>query len=89
MKKLYRFDWDCGRQGSVSGLFVSDEDTVLKAIGKDCYLGEILGKHSEIGGTLDEADIIILTDDQDFIKQFEEIVKGIGYNPLEYIREEN
>lgn len=54
MKRLYKFYWDCGRQGDVEGLFFADEETVNKSIGSQVYFGEILGKHSEVYGTLEE-----------------------------------
>ena len=73
--------------GSVEGVFVSDEETVKSGIGKNVYFGEILGKHSEVHGTLDEGDLEVLSEDQDFINKFEEIVGSTGYNPLEYINE--
>lgn len=88
MKKLYRFYWDCGRQGHVKSLFVSDDETIKSNIGKNIYLGEILGKHSEIYGTFDEGDIKELSQDQDFIKKFESIIgKSFGHNPLSNINE--
>lgn len=89
MKKLYRFGWDCGRQGNVDGLFVAEEDDVKKAIGKRIYFGEILGKHSEVYGDLEEADIEVITGDQAVISIFEEHDISSGYNPLDYIEEEN
>lgn len=91
MKAIYQFTWDCGRQGHVEGLFIAEKSEVEEVIGSSIYFGEILGKHSEIYGTLDEGDLIIKTEDQDFICKFEELM-GItdtisGYNPLHYIEE--
>ena len=88
MKRLYKFYWDCGRQGHVSGIFIADKEEVKKNLGKQVYLGECLGKHSEIYGDLDEDDLTILSDDQDFIKKFEELKCESGYNPLKYINED-
>lgn len=90
MLKLYRFNWDCGRDGDVNGVFIADDDDVNDNIGKGVYFGEILGKHSEIHGTLDEDDLEVLSDDQDFIDKMI-VVFGdgdiSGYNPLNYIGE--
>lgn len=86
MKKLYKFEWDCRRMGEVTGIFVEDDAEVSKHIGKDVYFGEILGKHSEVYGVVEETDITVLTEDQEFIKKFEELVGTVGYNPFEYIR---
>ena len=51
-KVLVHFEWDCGRQGMVDGLFVTTQEKIDAAIGTEVYFGEILGKHSEIFGKL-------------------------------------
>lgn len=92
MLKLYSFYWDRGRMGDVEGLFVADENTVQDAIGKDVYFGEILGKHSEVYGTLTEGDLTIKSDDQTFINKLIEVIGSThisGYNPLDYISDES
>jgi hypothetical protein len=87
-KILYRFSWDCGRNGEVEGIFVSTKDKIKENIGKNVYFGEILGKHSEIYGELEESDLEILTEDLDFIeKAIAYGISEIGYNPLDYIEE--
>lgn len=88
-KVVYRFTWDCGRQGIVRGIFAASPEQVQAAIGQRIYFGEILGKHSEIYGELDEEDLEVLTDDTDFIRQATEF--GLipnGYNPLNYLPED-
>ena len=87
MTKLYKFRWDCGRQGHVDGVFTAEEDEVKSTIGKRIYFGEILGKHSEIFGWLDKEDIEMLSDDPKVVDIFETKVGPFGYNPLEYVRE--
>lgn len=86
---LVRFYWDYGRQGNVEGLFVTDEATLEKAYGKQVYFGEILGKHSEVYGTLERKDITLVTDDQDFITRIVDLLGEdlSGYNPLDKIEE--
>lgn len=88
MLKIYKFYWDCGRQGSVEGIFVATQEEVEKAIGNYVYFGEILGKHSDIGGTLDSEDLTVVSNDQDFINKYVDIfgADGTGYNPLHYIQ---
>ena len=54
MKAIYQFHWDCGRMGDIAGLFVASKQDVQDAIGKEIYFGEVLGKHSEVYGTLDK-----------------------------------
>ena len=88
MKAIYEFYWDCGRQGEVSGTFIANKAQVANAVGSEVYFGEILGKHSEVYGTLDANDLTMKTDDQEFIDKFQEILGddySIGHNPLSHI----
>lgn len=96
--KLYAFYWDCGRMGDLGGLFVADDSAVEGIIGKHVYFGEVLGKHSEIEGTLQEEDFIELSEDQDLIRKlitaFESNLQLAfdgctfnGYNPFSYLEE--
>lgn len=90
MKKLFKFHWDCGRMGDVEGVFVADDGDVEKAIGKRVYFGEILGKHSDIFGTLDAKDLTVVTDNQDFIEKAVRYgIGSTGHNPLHYLSEED
>ncbi len=87
MKKLYKFYWDCYRNGSLEGVFVAEESEVTDAMGSTAYFGEVLGKHSEVQGVLEEKDITLVTDNPEVIKVFEEHFQGsIGWNPLCYIQ---
>ena len=91
MKILYEFYWDCGRMGSLDGLFIAEEKDIKAAIGKQIYFGEVLGKHSDIYGILNEDDLTLKSDDQEFIMRVEETIgKGTisGFNPLDYWEEE-
>jgi hypothetical protein len=90
MKKLYKFEWDIRRMGTVEGIFIAEESEVKEAIGKKVYFGEILGKHSEVYGDIGEDDIQVVSEDQDFISKCEEIfgTSISGYNPLSYMNED-
>ena len=88
MKNLYRFYWDKGRMGYVTGTFVAEESEITAAIGKQVYFGEILGKHSDIYGILKAEDLTILTDDQDFIEKFSQLHCESGHNPLYHLNED-
>lgn len=90
MKLLVKFFWDYGRCGEVSGLFTCYKDQLDSIIGSEVYFGEILGKHSDVYGTLNKEDFVIKSDDQEFIKKLEEILgEGTiqGYNPFDYIED--
>lgn len=89
MKKLYKFFWDCGRMGEVEGLFIADDKEVKEAIGEHVSFGEILGKHSDVYGTLDDGDLTMLEVPESVLDILEDAIgsKTIsGYNPLSYIR---
>ena len=90
MKKLYSFFWDCGRMGDVEGLFIAEESEVDSAIGSQVYFGEILGKHSEISGTLSSGDLRVISDEQDKIDWLLDIIgcDVSGYNPLYYVQQQ-
>jgi hypothetical protein len=73
--------------GTVEGLFIEKESTVQKAIGSYIYFGEILGKHSEVRGTLGEDDLKTIELPEEAIEILESSIGGniSGYNPLDYI----
>lgn len=86
-KYLWRFYWDCGRSGDLEGLFVATEKEVEDAIGSYIYFGEVLGKHSEVYGTLEEGDIRKLDISPEAVA---EVSKHLGtdwsgFNPLDYV----
>ena len=86
MNKLYQFHWDCGRMGHLYGLFIAEEADVSEVVGEEIYFGEVLGKHSEIVGTLEEGDLTVKSEDQDLIKKLQGIFGDhlSGFNPLDY-----
>jgi hypothetical protein len=89
-KHLYKFYWDCGRMGWLDGLFIADEVEVAAAIGKYVNFHEALGKHSEVVGRLEEADLSIISDDQELLFILENTFGKktlCGRNPVAYIQE--
>lgn len=92
MRKLYKFRWDCGRMGFLDGLFVAEESEVARLIGTEIYFGEVLGKHSEISGTLEASEVVALSEDQGLIAGLLAANDGkrtiCGYSPLDYAEEE-
>jgi hypothetical protein len=87
-KYLYRFYWDCGRSGELEGLFVATEEEVKDAIGRDVYFGEVLGKHSEVYGVLEEQDLDRLDISPDAVAEVSKFLGSdwSGFNPLDYIK---
>lgn len=88
MKKLYRFFEDFGRMGEISGLFIADEKDVKDAIGQTVYLGEVLGKHSDIDLELDKTQFKVIPVPRETIEILLEAFGShtlCGMNPLEYV----
>lgn len=87
---LFKFEWNCGRCGTLTGIFESDKETVAKLIGREVYFGEVLGKHSEVQGEIKQDEIRCLTEDEDFILKAKELgLVPMGINPLEYLKDED
>lgn len=84
---LWKFFWDCRRQGEVEGLFVATEETIHNAIGKEVSFGEILGKHSDVYGTLEIGDLEKMDLDSETVEKVTKLLGETwsGYNPLHYV----
>lgn len=85
--KLWKFHWDCGRQGDLYGVFIATEEEVQSLVGKEIYFGEVLGKHSNVYGRIKQGEITLITDNAEAIKALQEACgKTIsGHNPLQYL----
>lgn len=71
--------------GELTGIFISDQESIDAAIGNYVNFGEVLGKHSDIYGILREKDIDLLTIEPVVIEIFEKYGLENGYNPLDYL----
>jgi hypothetical protein len=89
-KYLWKFYWYCGRQGDLDGLFVATEEEIKNIIGKRAYFGEVLGKHSEVYGNIEENDIEKIDLDSETVEKVSKILGKTwsGFNPIEYIKYE-
>lgn len=87
---LWKFKWDCGRQGYLKGLFIAPKSEVESIIGKEIYFGEVLGKHSEIFGELEDSDLEQVDASDALIEELEKLFGATvsGYNPLNYLPED-
>jgi hypothetical protein len=91
MVKLYEFTFTCGYLGTVTGLFLADEDHVAAAIGKTLDFGDIFHIGREITYTLREDDLRVKSEDRKFLQKLLDVVGRWtigGHNPLDYIKEE-
>ena len=85
--KIYRFRMDCGRMGSLDGVFTAEVERIEAVMGTEVYLGEVLGKHSEVFVTLSDENIVEVECSPEFVEEFRKVVGGVGINPLDYIEE--
>lgn len=83
---LFKLDVDCGRSGSLEGVFISTQEKVDYLIKSKIkvYFGEVLGKHSEIYGSIEPKEIIKITDDENVIKIVSDYGLESGFNPFDY-----
>lgn len=83
-KAIYKFHWDCGRNGDLEGVFVATATEISDRLGCEIYFGEALGKHSDIHGTLEADDVKLVSYNSEFVKLFEDNDLETGHNPLRY-----
>jgi hypothetical protein len=88
MNLLALFNWDLGRHGQVSSVFICDRDELESAYGAFLDFGDFTHTGVQISGVLEETDITILSDDPDTVARmltaFGETV--VGRNPLLLLR---
>ena len=84
---LFKLDVDCGRSGSLEGVFISTQEKVDYLIKSKIkvYFGEVLGKHSEIYGSIEPKEIIRITDDENVIKIVSDFNLCSGFDPFNYM----
>jgi len=88
---LYALDLYCGRGGSLHALHVLSEAEYAKIVsfGEEVYLGECLGKHSEVTAVIDESDLTLTSHRERDVAVFADMFPdGFGHTfVLERVRE--
>lgn len=87
-KGVYKFHVNCGRQGSLSGIFVATAQAVADAMGKEVWFDEPFGKYSEVTIMLDSDCIKLVSEAAEVVRVVEEHGLSNGENPLELIDED-
>lgn len=77
---LWALHFDCGRMGSVDGVFKATKKQMELISGSEIHFGEVLGKHSDISGPLEDVDFSLISDNPFVVMEAEES----GYNPFDY-----
>lgn len=85
-KGIYKLNFDCGRQGKLTGIFVAEKEHVRVLIEEqiEVYFGEALGKHSEIWGPMSDGELVLVSDNTEAVKVVEDLKLSTGYNPFHY-----
>lgn len=88
-RALYKLDYDYGRLGIISGLFVAYEHEIARLFATTIYFGEILGKHSDIILDLKPEDITVVSTNQLVIEELLKVADDsgtiCGYNPFDFL----
>jgi len=86
-KAIYKLLISIPRHGTISGIFVIEKKYMKKLLEEkiEIYLGEVLGKHSEVYVTVEEDEIVEITDDVTVVEIFENYNLYSGINPFEYV----
>ena len=86
MKALFKMNFDCGRNGNLQGVFIADTEDVRYLVKNNIsvYFGEVLGKHSDVSGCVDESEITMITTDENVISVVCEHELESGYNPFDH-----
>jgi len=85
-KAIYKLNVECGRSGELEGVFVATKEQVEKLISSkiEVYFGEVLGKHSEIYGAIEQHEVIFLTDSEEAVRVVEDYGLSNGFKPFDY-----
>ena len=88
MTKLYEFNANFGRMGSLHGRFLLDEEREAKLpeiYGKTIHFGEVLRKHSDVSFVLRPEHLEMVTDDQEFLGRAKTLGISLesGFDPIQ------
>lgn len=92
-KALYRFNQDFGRMGELNGVFIEEAERVIEVTEGDteyvaCF-GEVLGKHSDVYCVITPDNVTFITDDDTTIQVVLEHDLQSGYNPFDYLQDDD
>lgn len=87
MLGIYKFKWEY-LYGNIESLFVADSEQIKDLIGKKVNFGCVLGEHYQRIDNIEESDLKLISEHPADISMFNRLGLTIGYNPLNYIDEE-
>lgn len=86
MKAIYKMNCDCGRMGTLEGVFIAEQEHVKILLENKIrvYFGEVLGKHSGIERSIDPAELEMISANPEHVQLLESLDLSSGYNPFLY-----
>jgi hypothetical protein len=85
---VYRYAESFGSHGDLASVFLATAGDIAAAMGKTAYLGEVLGKRSEVTATIDADTVTLATADPAVVEVVRALGLETGINPLDYIEDE-
>lgn len=90
MRKLYEYLENFGRMGTLSGRMLLTDEEHAGLLGKSIWVGDELGKHSEVEVTFSNETVRLVTDNQEFLAMAEKLGVSLhsGFDIAGRIKEE-
>jgi len=90
MQAIYKLHFDCGRSGTVKGIFIAEKEEIDYIVDTKyrVYFGEVLGKHSEVMGPLEKGDYTLISDKPEDVEVVKRLKLEIGSNPVHLWKED-
>jgi len=84
--KLYRYEEDFGRMGSLDGMFFATDDEYTYFMGKTIWENDILGKHSQVQLDFDKTTVTEVKLSQTTIDEMFAVLGShiSGISPMDY-----
>ena len=85
---IWRWSWSM-RGGDLESVFTATRAEVEELYGQYIVFGEVLGKHSDVQGTLEADEFEVLSEDPQLVELFRKHVGSTGHSPFDYLEEED
>lgn len=89
VRGIYRLNIDCGRSGSLDGIFSATDEYIKSIIGRSFSADEPLGKHSFVSGNFEEDEFVLVTQDPAAVAMFDKYNLESGWTPYNLIDEDD
>lgn len=86
---VFKYSENFARMGSLVGVFIAELDDVECADGQEVYLGEVLGKHSEVSASINSETVKLVSSDPAIVALVREHGLESGVNPIASLGDEH